>query len=93
LCGFTDADGSFTIHLSDSKTHKLGYSLKLEYKIVQKQKEILLALKETLGGCIFYDSKSLVYRYKFASFKEQHNVIDYFDKFQLNSSKYIRYLK
>jgi hypothetical protein len=25
--------------------------------------------------------------------KEQHKVIDYFDKYQLNSSKYIRYLK
>lgn len=93
LCGFTDADGSFTIHLSKSATHKLGYNLKLEYKIVQKYEEIILALKKTFGGFSYYDSKGFVYRYRFASLKEQHIIIDYFDKFQLNSSKYIRYLK
>jgi hypothetical protein len=32
LSGFTDADGSFTIHLSNSKTHKLGYSLNWSIK-------------------------------------------------------------
>ena len=93
LCGFTDADGSFTIHLSKSNTHKLGYSLKLEYKVVQKHEEILFLLKETFGGFYYYDKVGLVYRYRFASLKEQNKVIDYFDKYQLNSSKYIRYLK
>jgi LAGLIDADG endonuclease len=93
LCGFTDADGSFTIHLSKSNTHKLGYSLKLEYKIVQKYEEIILILKEAFGGHFYYDPIGLVYRYRFASLKNQNKVIDYFDKYQLNSSKYIRYLK
>jgi len=93
LCGFTDADGSFTIHLSNSKTHKLGYNLKLEYKLVQKYDEILLAVKEAFGGHCNYDTKGLVYRYKFASLKEQYKIINYFDKYQLNSNKYIRYLK
>jgi hypothetical protein len=79
--------------LSKSKSHKLGYSLKLEYKIVQKTIEIMLGVKEVFGGNFYFDKKSLVYRYRFASLKEQHKVIDYFDKFQLNSSKYIRYLK
>lgn len=93
LCGFTDADGSFTINMSKSITHKLGYSLKLEYKIVQKNEDVILGIKETFGGFSYYDPIGLVYRYKFASLKEQHKVIDYFDNFQLNSSKYIRYLK
>jgi hypothetical protein len=79
--------------LSNSKTHKLGYSLKLEYKIVQKNEDVILGIKEVFGGHYYYDSISLVYRYKFASLKEQHKVIDYFDKYQLNSSKFIRYLK
>jgi hypothetical protein len=79
--------------MSKSKTHKLGYSLKLEYKIVQKNEDVILGIKETFGGFSYYDPKGLVYRYKFASLKEQHKVIDYFDNFQLNSSKYIRYLK
>ena len=119
LCGFTDADGSFTIHLSQSKTHKLGYNLKLEYKLVQKSEEILLAVKEAFGGHSYFDTKGKVFRYRFASFrprangpgtesrfspgpegagakaslKEQYKVIDYFDKYQLNTSKYISYLK
>lgn len=93
LCGFSDADASFTIHLSKSKSHKLGYNLKLEYKVVQKNKEIMISLIEAFGGHYYYDDKSKVYRYRFASLKEQHKVIDYFDKYQLNSSKYLRYLK
>jgi hypothetical protein len=93
LCGFTDADGSFTIHLSKSKTHKIGYNLKLEYKLVQKSEEILLAVKNIFGGFSYFDTKGFVFRYRFASLKEQYKVIDYFDKYQLNSSKYIRYLK
>lgn len=91
LSGFTDADGSFTIHMSKSKTHKLGYNMKLEYKVVQKHEDVILGIKEAFGGHHYYDN--LVYRYRFASLKEQHKLIDYFDKFQLNSSKYIRYLK
>jgi LAGLIDADG endonuclease len=91
LCGFTDADGSFTIHLSYSKTHKLDKNLKLEYKIVQKEGDTLLILKEAFGGHIYFDGS--VHRYIFASFKEQHNIIDYFNRYPLNSSKYLRYLK
>ena len=93
LCGFTDADGSFIIHMSKSKTHKIGYSLKLEYKIVQKNEDVILGIKETFGGHSYYDINGSVYRYRFASLKKQEMVIDYFDKYQLNSSKYIRYLK
>ena len=65
----------------------------MEYKVVQKHKEILFLLKETFGGFYYYDKIGLVYHYRFASLKEQNKVIDYFDKYQLNSSKYIRYLK
>ena len=93
LAGFTDADGSFTIHLSKSNTHKLGYSLKLEYKIVQKHEDVIKGIRETFGGYSYYDNVGLVYRYRFASLKEQHKVINYFDMYQLNSSKFIRYLK
>jgi hypothetical protein len=91
LCGFTDADGSFTIHLSYSKTHKYNKNLKLEYKVVQKGEDIILVLKEALGGHSYFDGS--VYIYRFASLKDQHKVIDYFDRYQLNSSKYLRYLK
>jgi len=91
LCGFTDADGSFTIHFKPTKINNLRRSLRLEYKIVQKQEEVLLAVKKLLGGHSYFDGS--VYRYRFASLKKQHIIIDYFDKYQLNSSKYIRYLK
>jgi len=77
--------------MSKSETHKLGYSLKLEYKIVQKDEDVILPIKEVFGGHYYNDNS--VYRYKFASLKNQYIVIDYFDKYQLNSSKYIRYLK
>ena len=91
LCGFTDADGSFTIHFNPVKNNNLRRSLRLEYKIVQKHEEVILAVKKLFGGHSYFDGS--VYRYRFASLKKQHILIDYFDKYQLNSSKYIRYLK
>jgi hypothetical protein len=42
----------------------------LEYKIVQKNEDVILGIKEVFGGHYYYDSISLVYRYKFASLKE-----------------------
>ena len=53
----------------------------MEYKLVQKSEEILLAVKNIFGGFSYFDTKGLVFRYRFASLKEQYKVIDYFDKY------------
>ena len=93
LTGFSDAHGSFVIWLAKSKTHKLDFSLRLEFKIKQKSNESLKLIQQSLGGNFYYLESEQIFYYNSTNFKSAKNVIDYFDKYQLNSSKLINYLK
>ena len=93
LAGFSDADGSFVIHLAKSKTHILGFSVRLEFKIKQKTNELLELIKKTLGGNLYYLESEQVYYYNSTNFKSAKLVVDYFDNFHLNSSKFLKYFK
>lgn len=93
LSGFADADGSFVIHLPKSKTHKTGYGIRLEFKIKQKNNKQLNLILKYIGGNCYYLNNDDIYYYNSTSFKVAKSLIEYFDKFQLNSSKYVRYLK
>ena len=93
LTGFSEADGSFVITLTKSNTHKLGYNLRLEFKIKQKNSDLLKVIKEYLGGNISYLNTEQLFYYNSTSFKSAKNLIDYFDQYPLNSSKLVKYLK
>jgi hypothetical protein len=93
LTGFAEADGSFVISISKSPTHKIGYNIRLEFKIKQKNEDLLEDIKEYLGGNIYYLKNDQIFYYNSTSFKFAKNVADYFDRYQLNSSKLVRYLK
>ena len=93
LAGFSDADASFVIQLAKSNTHNSGFNLRLEFKIKQKYPELLNLIQEFLGGNIYLLKSENIYYYKLASFKLTKKVIDYFDVYQLNSSKHIKYLR
>lgn len=103
LTGFSDVNGSFVIHFAQSKTHKLGKSLRLEFKIKQKNSlrgdpplgghELLKLIQEFLGGNLYFLESEQIFYYNSTNFKSAKNVADYFDKYQLNSSKYLRYFK
>jgi len=93
LAGFVDADGSFVITLANSKTHKSKFSVRLEFIIKQKNMELLELIKQTFGGHIYYLKSEELFYYNSISFKSAKSVINYFDKFQLISSKWVNYLK
>jgi hypothetical protein len=93
LTGFTDAEGSFIINLAKSKTHKLILSLRLEFIIKQRNDKILKLIKKFLGGNLYFLNYEEIFYYNSSNFETAKNVVDYFDKFQLNSSKLIKYLK
>lgn len=65
----------------------------MNFKIDQKEKYLLTLIKNFLGGNIEYRKKQDTYYYSSTSFGSAIKIIKYFDKFQLNSLKYIRYLK
>jgi hypothetical protein len=48
LAGFTQADGCFHISVVKSKTHKTGYSVRLEFSIKQKDEIPLKLLYNTI---------------------------------------------
>jgi LAGLIDADG endonuclease/Cytochrome C and Quinol oxidase polypeptide I len=92
LAGFSDADASFQIKVIN-RVSKNRIEIRLNYQIDQKNKDVLLLIKNFLGGNIGYRNNQNTYYYGSTSFGSAKNVIKYFDHFHLQSSKYINYLK
>ncbi len=93
LTGFSDANGSFVINLENSKSHVTDLSLRLEFKIKQNTSELLELIKNIFGGNILYLESEQIFYYNSTNLKSAKLIVDYFDNFHLNSSKYINYLK
>lgn len=95
LCGFTDADGNFSIFISNSKTHKYGKNITLPFRFTQKYPDLLYKIKKAFNGGVIYSSNnynSNCYRYSTITFKRAIIVENYFNKYHLvNDSKYLRY--
>lgn len=90
LAGFSDADASFQIKVLN-RSKKV--EVRLNFQIDQKKNTILLLIKDFLGGNIGYRKSQDTYYYGSTSFGSAKNVINYFDYFQLLSSKQNNYLK
>lgn len=93
LAGFADADGCFCITIVNSKTYISGFSIRLEFKIKQKDPTALKLIKEELGGNLNKFKNPEINCYYSTSFKIAKNIIRYFDNYHLNSSKYIQFIK
>lgn len=97
LAGFSDADCSFQIKTLNRKGRKFGYEIRLNYQLVgsalQKDNFILEQVKEALGGSIGYRKNQDTFYYSSVSFGSAKKVINYFDHFNLLSSKHINYIK
>ena len=90
LAGFSDADASFQIKIL-SRNKRI--EVRLNYQIDQKKENLLLLIKNFLGGNIGYRKSQDTYYYGSTSFGSAKNVINYFDHFHLLSSKHINFLK
>ena len=93
LAGFTQADGCFQISVVTSKTHKTGYSVRLEFSIKQNDLVALKLLYETvkMGNLSQYNCGT--WCYKSTGFKTAKLLIDYFDEYNVFAGKYVNYLK
>ena len=92
LAGFTDADGSFQIKIIN-RTTRIRPEIRLNYQIDQKKDLILKKIKTFLGGNIGYRKSQDTYYYGSTSFGSAKKVIQYFDKYHLQSRKYLSYLR
>lgn len=93
LAGFTQADGYFHISVVKSKTHKTGYSVRLEYYLKQNDKLPLALLFNNLKKGNLSNYSPGIWCYKSSGFKTAFNLINYFDKFNLFAGKHTDYLK
>lgn len=75
------------------KDRKHNTEIRLSYQVDQKTSYLLEMIQSFLGGNIGYRKPTDTYYYSSTSFIIAHNVINYFDKFNLLSSKYLNYLK
>lgn len=97
LTGFSEAHGFFTIESDPIKLFdnnlKSDSNLRLEFKIKHQSDELLKLIKANFGGTIYYLKSDQIFCYNTTDFSSVKKVIDYFDKFQLNSSKFIKFIK
>ena len=93
LAGFTQADGCFFISVVKSKTHKVGYSVRLEFSLKQNDELPLRLLYNNLGMGSISQYHTGVWCYKSSGYKTAASLINYFDKYNVFAGKYVDYLK
>ena len=93
LAGFTQADGCFHISTANSKTHKTGFSVRLEYSLKQNDSLPLTLLYNELKLGNLSQYSTGIWCYKSTGFKTAFNLINYFDTYNLFAGKYKSYLK
>ena len=96
ITGFSDGESTFGVHVSKSKTHKLGFSVRVWFAISQDERDlkILEALKNYFQiGFIFKDSGDRkVWVYKISSYEDiNQKIIPFFDQYPLLTTKYANY--
>ena len=92
LAGFSDADASFQVKIINRNTRKKP-EIRLNYQIDQKNNILLTKIKNYLGGNIGYRKSQDTYYYGSTSFGSSRNVIEYFNRFNLQSRKHVSYLR
>ena len=92
LAGFSDADASFQIKIIKRITRD-KQEIRLNFQIDQKSDLLLIMIKEYLGGNIGYRKSQDTYYYGSTNFGSAKRVIEYFDRYHLQSRKHISYLR
>lgn len=92
LAGFSDADASFQVKIVNRDTRNKP-EVRLNYQIDQKENYVLENVRKLLGGYIGYRASQNTYYYGSTNFGSAKNVINYFDKFHLQSRKHLSYLR
>jgi len=93
LAGFTDADGCFNISTKKNKTHLVDYSVNLEYSLKQNDSLLLILFYDLIKKGNLNKYNTGLWYYKSSGYSTTYSLIQYFDKYTLQSSKFVSFLK
>jgi len=93
LSGFTQGDGCFHISVVKSKSHTVGYSVRLEYSLKQNNPLPLKLLYQLIKYGNLSQYKTGIWCYKSTGYKTAFLLINYFDKYNVFGGKHVSYLK
>ena len=94
VTGFTDAEGCFSIKISKSKTHSLGWKVEAIFSIMLHEKDfnILEGIQAYFGvGKIYFGKGNVSYRVE-SSKHLRDTILPHFDKYPLITQKLADYL-
>jgi len=85
VTGFTDGEGCFSINITKSKTHKIGFKVELFFILClnKKDKVLLERIKNFFGVGSITNHKAQALQYRVSSRKDLAKIIDHFDKYPL----------
>lgn len=80
---------------SSWKKSQIGFSVRLRFVLGQKDPTVLQKVKSEFGGSLYHYKSPLLDNYllELSTYGENLKVIEYFDKFNLNSSKHLAFFK
>ena len=89
VTGFTDAEGCFSINITKSETHKIGFKVELcFYLCLNKKDKVLLEwIKKFFEVGSITNHKAQALQYRVSSIKDLAKIIDHFDKYPLITQK------
>jgi LAGLIDADG DNA endonuclease family protein len=106
LAGFSDADASGAGLQAGCASHQASFQVKiinrntrnkpeirLNFQIDKNNNKLLTKIKNYLGGNIGYRKSQYTYYYGSTSFGSAKNVIEYFNRFNLQYRKHVSYLR
>jgi len=95
ITGFSDAESSFNIRISQNNKYKTGWLIELRYLIGlhQKDQPLLKLIQRSFGeiGIISNKENDLI-EFRITSIKELAVIIDHFDKYPLITQKFADYI-
>lgn len=94
LCGFIEADGCFNITIRKCNTSITKTRVDLRLTMGQKDKYLLERIQPLLAAVHIYESKNTKnphFRLTISGYKRLPAVIRYFDKYALQTRKYVHY--
>ena len=92
IAGFIDLIGTFQINFKNKEDGSIS-DIIFNLQISQKETPLLNIIKKEFSGVITYNKSQDIYYYMSNSLDNAYKILRYLDKYHLQSTNYLNYLK